>query len=185
MAKGIIFSPQSSSPIPSGNNGIWVNSSNEAIFVSQSNVQTNIIALLNGGVSAAATQATLKNSTGSTLPKAKPVSINTSGELQVVDVTNEPNAMATVGVVASAISNGASGYVITNGLIQNITTSFSFGDALFIAPGGSLTNIYPTIGNTDGFAAGNFVIRVGVISKNTTTPTNKDLIVNISIVGQL
>lgn len=185
MAKGIIFQPQGTNPIPNGNNGIWVNSSNEAIFVNQANTQTNIIALLSGGLPAVATKATLLNNTGSTFPKAKPVSINTSGEIQVVNVATEANVMATVGVTEDAITNTASGGVITNGLVQNITTSFAFGDAVFIAPSGNLTNIYPSIGNADGFASGDFVVRVGVISKNSATPANKDLIVSMSIVGQL
>jgi len=185
MAKGIIFQPQASNPIPANNNGLWCNTSNEVVFVNQTNSQTNIISLLSGGLPAVATKATLLNNTGSTFPKAKPVSINTSGEIQAVDVTTEANAMATVGVAEDAIVNTASGGVITNGLVTNIATSFAFGNAIFIAPSGNLTNIYPSIGNADGFLAGDFVIRVGVISKNSVTPANKDLIVCVSVVGQL
>ncbi|MDD1475167.1 hypothetical protein MEO41_28460, partial [Dolichospermum sp. ST_sed4] len=106
-------------------------------------------------------------------------------EIQTVDVTTEANAMATVGVAEAAIIDTASGGVITNGLVTNITTSFAFGDAIFIAPSGNLTNIYPSIGNADGFTASMFVVRVGVISKNSVTPANKDLIVSVSIIGQL
>lgn len=185
MAKGIVFQPQASNPIPSGNNGMWCNTSNEMIFVNQANVPTNIISLLNGGISAASTGTLLKNSTGSSIPKGKPVSINSSGELQLVDVGTDANALATVGVTADAIADGNSGTVIMGGTLTNLTTGFAFGSAVFIAPSGDLTNVYPSIGNGDGFAAGDFVIRVGVIAKNYTTPANKDLLVSVSIVGQL
>jgi hypothetical protein len=185
MAKGIIFQPQASNPIPNGNNGIWVNNSNEVIFVNQSNVQTNIIALLNGGLSAAATGIPLKNNTGSTITKGTPVSINSSGELQLVDVTVDANALAAVGVAATDIPNASSGTIIMNGIITNITTGLAFGSAVFITPAGTLTSTYPSIGNGDGFAAGDFIIKVGVIAKNATTPANKDLLVNLYVVGQL
>jgi hypothetical protein len=185
MAKGIVFQPQASNPIPGGNSGIWVNTSNEMVFVNQANVQTNVIALLTGGLSAASTGTLLKNSTGSSIPKGTPVSINSSGELQLVDVGTDANALATVGVTADAIADGTSGTVIMGGVLTNITTSFAFGSAVFIAPSGALTATYPTNGNGDGFASGDFVIRIGVIAKNHTTPANKDLLVSVSVVGQL
>lgn len=185
MAKGIVFSPESTNPIPNGSNGLWCNLLNEIIFVDQGNTQTNIISLLNGGLSAAATGTLLKNSTGSTITKGTPVSINSSGELQLVDVTVDANALATVGVAGSNIADGASGTIVTGGVLTNLSTGLALGSAVFITPAGTLTSTYPSAGNGDGFVSGNFVIRLGVIAKNHTTPANKDLIVSISVVGQL
>lgn len=124
------------------------------------------------------------NNTGVTLTKLTPVRINSSGELATVDVTNEAHVDALIGIVADSIGNGNTGDVSNTGRITNISTSANVGDKLYINKSGALTSTKPTIG-TASFASGDFVVAVGVVLQNATTPANKDLMVNIQVIGQL
>lgn len=186
MAKGIILQPQATDPISSVDNtahGIWVNASGDLIQKKGTNPAVNVTASLESGVPAPGARSSLRNATGSTITKGTPVSINSNGELQLVDVSVEASAAAMVGVAESDISNNTDGNVITNGKIANITTSFGYGSVLYINKSGVLTNIKPSEG-VNGFIAGDFIVNVGVIAKDPSS-VNKDLIVNHYIVGQL
>ena len=57
-------------------------------------------------------------------------------------------------------------------------------DVLYVSKTGGVTNVKPSIG-VDGFTAGDVIIRLGVVSKNRDNPSNKDLIVNVAIIGVL
>lgn len=127
---------------------------------------------------------TRPNNTGVTLLKGTPVRINVSGELDVIDVSVEAEAINAAGVVENDISNGSDGNIINSGIITDVTTSASFGDVVFISKSGGLTNTKPSIG-VGSFVAGDFVIRVGVIAKNQDNPVLKDLIVGMVVEGQL
>lgn len=123
------------------------------------------------------------NNTGNTLYKATPVRISTNG-LESIDVSNEGQANAIAGIVRADISNLNSGEVISGGLLENISTSASVGDIMYVSKVGDLTNIKPSIG-VNSFISGDWVIRVGVIAKNNSNPLQKDLLVNIQIIGEL
>lgn len=124
------------------------------------------------------------NNTGSTLSKLTPVRIAADGQIATIDVSVEAQALAIAGIVKDDISNSGSGTIINTGRIEDITTAGTFGDILYVSKTGGVTHIKPSIG-VDSFVAGDFVIRLGIVTKNTSNPLNKDLIVNILIVGQL
>lgn len=127
---------------------------------------------------------TRPNNTGVTISKATPIRINGSGELDFVNVSVESEAVNVAGVAGENIGDGSTGDFVSNGKITNISTSANFGDTLYVSKSGGLTATKPSIG-VNGFVAGDFVIAVGVIAKNQSNPSNKDLVLNIDIVGQL
>lgn len=126
----------------------------------------------------------LINTSGGALVKATPVRIDTSGEIRLINVSVEAEALSMVGIVKENISDGTSGVVISSGRIENIVTTANNGDVLYVSKTGGLTNIKPDVG-VGGFIAGDFIIRVGVVFKNENIPTQQDLLLNIDIVGQL
>ena len=135
--------------------------------------------------SSRATQAGFQNGSGSTLAMGVPVSVNTSSQILALDVTNEASVQAIVGLTGVSIPSAATGSVVDNGRLENITTSFAIGDAVYAGKANPLTNIKPDIGDADGFASGDFVIFIGVVVKNEFNPSLKDLKLMISVVGQL
>ena len=115
---------------------------------------------------------------------ATPVSTNTSGNLVVVDVASEDLASSFLGLTSSTILASTQGGVVLAGLVKNISTALGVGDILYVSKTGSLTTTAPDIG-VDGFVAGDFVIKIGQITKNATNPSNKDLLVAWQLMGQL
>lgn len=124
------------------------------------------------------------NNTGNTVFRATPVRLDSGGSMRLIDVSDEAEANAIAGVVRSDISDANQGEVVSGGLLENITTSASIGDIMYVSKVGDLTNIKPSIG-VNGFDAGDWVIRLGVVAKNNENPLLKDLLVNIQIVGAL
>ena len=124
------------------------------------------------------------NNTGVTIPKATPIRINSSGELDFVDVSVEADITGFSGAASENIPNNAKGEFVNSGKISDIATTASLGDLLYISKSGDLTNQKPSIG-VAGFIAGDFVVIVGVVAKNENNPLLKDLILNVDIVGQL
>ncbi len=127
---------------------------------------------------------TRTNNSGITFNKGTPVRIDSTGELDFINVSVEAEALAVAGIVSETILDGNPGTFLNSGKIEDVTTSTDFGDTLYISKSGSLTNTKPSIG-VDGFVAGDFVISVGVIAKNESNPILKDLVLNIDVVGQL
>ena len=123
------------------------------------------------------------NATGGNLLKGTAIRMTPTGAL-LVDVSVEDSANAIAGIVKTNFSGGSVGEVVSSGIIEDITTPYVVGTVLYIAKDGSLTDSKPTFG-VNGFTFGDWVIRVGVVGKNITNPLMKDLLVNISIVGQL
>ena len=133
---------------------------------------------------AAGIEDTKVNNTGVEIQKATPVRINSSGDLDFINVSVEAESLSVAGVSGANIADGSPGSFVTTGKITNISTSAAFGDIVYISKSGGLTNTKPSIG-VGGFVPGDFVIAIGVISKNDSNPLNKDLVINIDIVGQL
>jgi hypothetical protein len=123
------------------------------------------------------------NQTGGTLPKGLPVKLTSSG-LAMVDVSVEGDIDAFAGVLSADLITASSGAVATSGTIENITTSFAVGSAVYINKLGLLTNVKPSLG-VNGFGEGDFVIKIGMIAKNNDNGSLKDLIVQIQMMGQL
>jgi len=127
---------------------------------------------------------TRPNNSGVTMDKGTPVRINTSGEIDFINVSVEDEVANVSGVTSESILNTTSGNFITTGKVTNITTTAVFGDVVYISKTGTLTNVKPSIG-VAGFVSGDFIVSVGVIAKNASNPSNKDLVVIIDVVGQL
>jgi hypothetical protein len=136
------------------------------------------------GSSNAGVSSTLENNTGATIIKATPVCVDSLGDISTIDVSVENEATATIGVTSQDITDGNSGTIVTAGKVVDITTAASFDDTVYVSKSGTLTNVKPDIG-VSGFAEGDFVISLGVISKNESNPALKDLIVNVQVIGQL
>jgi hypothetical protein len=137
-----------------------------------------------GGGSSSGVTATLQNNTGSTIIKGTPVRVNSSGDIEPIDVSVEDEVLASIGLASEDITTGGTGTVVTAGKIEDVTTTATFDDLIYVSKAGQLTNTKPDIG-VDGFVAGDFVIAIGVIIKNDVTPAQKDLVVNIQTIGQL
>lgn len=125
-----------------------------------------------------------QNASGSTLAQTTLVSVNASSQLLPTMVDSETLVQAIVGVTDAAIPNGTVGAVVDNGRLEEITTPYAIGDAIYLAKNGSFTNVKPNIGAA-GFVSGDFVIFIGVIVKNEFNNTKTDLKLAISVIGQL
>lgn len=125
-----------------------------------------------------------QNVSGTQMAKGTPVRMTLAGDMDYIDVSNEAHAFAVSGVTNTVVPNLSTGPVLTSGRLVNLTTSFAFGDPVYVSKTGGLTNVKPSLG-VDGFVAGDFIIAIGVIGKNADNPANKDLILNIGLVGQI
>jgi hypothetical protein len=126
----------------------------------------------------------LENNTGSSIPAFQPVRADIFGDMALVDVAVEAESLAIVGITKTTIPDATTGPMVTSGRLENVTGSFTFGDVLFVSKTGGLTNTKPDIG-VDGFVAGDWVIKLGVVTKNQSNPILKDLIIQIQLMGQL
>jgi hypothetical protein len=181
------LTPQATSPLPLDQAGLWVsNAAGALMFQNGDNISpaTNVSAAISGDLAVSAVRVRLLNDTGSALLKFTPVRVDTLGDLGAVDVSVESSALSVIGLVAVDIPDGDVGDAITLGCIQDITTSAAYGDVLYISKTGDLTNVKPSIG-VDGFLAGDFVIKIGIVSKNQDNPTDKDVVVAPQVIGQL
>lgn len=129
-------------------------------------------------------QSGYQNGTGSTIAQGTPVTINGSGQVVPIDVTVDAQATGIVGLVAADLPSAASGQVIDNSRLENVSMGFSVGDILYVSKSGFLTNLVPDYG-VGGFSAGDWVIYVGVVVQNEFNPSQIDIVVSISARGQL
>lgn len=177
------FTPQMTNPMLSSVCGLWVDNSDE-LFYEDGVLSYNISTVLKGNGAAASVAISLKNGSLSTLSALTPVYVNTSGDVDVIDVSDVSKSFSAIGITRASIISSDFGAIVVNGRITDITTSAVFGDTVYVSKTGTLTNVKPSIG-VGSFIGGDYVIRVGVISKNLVNVLNKDLIVNVVVVGQL
>jgi len=112
-------------------------------------------------------------------------SVNSSGQLVPLDVSNQASWQAFVGYANVRIATSASGAIIANGRLQNVTTSYPVGTPLYIDTNGNPTNIIPSVG-VNGFVSGDMVIFMGVVVANEANPmTEKDFALFTQMVGTL
>lgn len=124
------------------------------------------------------------NGSGASMPKATPVKIKSDGNMDFINVSIEADVLAIGGCVEAVVPNAQRGGLITNGRIENVTITGTFGDAVWLSKSGGLTTTKPDIG-VGGFLAGDFVVRIGTIAKNEIFPIQKDLVLELTLVGQL
>jgi hypothetical protein len=94
----------------------------------------------------------VRNVTGATISKGKVVYINgESGNRPTITLASnvsDATSANTIGVVMSDITNNNNGYIITNGLLQNInTTGLTPGETLYLSTSGNYTNTKPVAPN--------------------------------------
>lgn len=189
MAKGLVLAPQATNPLIghaeiTTHSILYVNTSGEVIYSAPLIAPINISAGLSGGVSASYLGDTYLNDSGVSITKLSPVCITSAGGIKSVGVAVEAESLGCVGIAFADINNAASGIVITNGRLVTSGTSSILSSVLYAAKTGGLTDSKPSIG-VAGFVAGDWVIRIGVVAKNLTNPVAKDILVNVSIIGQL
>jgi len=186
MAQGIIFQLSSTSPIPANTAGIYVTSTGDLVHQPPSGSSQNISQVVSGGASLSPlTQIQLINGSGGTLNAYVPVSINSSGQLSAVNPSVESSSFSAIGITTQSIAATAVGNVATCGKVQAVSISgVNLGDTLFVNTNGGLTNIKPSTG-VNGFTTGDFIIKIGIIVENTSSPTTMDLVVMPQVVGQL
>ncbi|CAM6005516.1 unnamed protein product [Sphagnum balticum] len=118
------------------------------------------------------------------IPQAMACSVNSSGQLVPLDVSSDASWKAFVGYANARIPTSTLGPVISNGRLQNITTSFTAGTPLYIGIDGNPTNAIPTAG-TNGFVSGDMVIFMGVIVPNEANPSEYDIALFTQLIGTL
>jgi Avian adenovirus fibre, N-terminal len=126
----------------------------------------------------------LENNSGSTIPAFTPVRADSNGDMDVIDVSVEIESLAIVGITKTSVPDAAIGSMVTSGKLENVTGSFTFGNVLYVSKTGGLTATPPSIG-VDGFLAGDWIIKLGVVTKNQSNPLDMDLICQIQVIGQL
>ena len=118
------------------------------------------------------------------IPQAQACSINNSGFLVPLDVSNQASWQNFVGYANVRIPASAQGPIIANGRLQNITTSYAIGTALYIDTNGNPTNIIPSVG-VNGFVSGDMVIFMGVLVPNEANPSEIDIALFTQMVATL
>lgn len=129
-------------------------------------------------------QTNFQNASGSTLLKAAVVSSNTSGQIVPIVVNDDASVSRFMGLVAVNTPNAATGGVMASGRLEDVTTSFAVGDALYVGADGALTNVKPDYG-VSTFDVGYYVIFIGVVVKNEFNASLKDIQVMPQVIGQL
>lgn len=135
-------------------------------------------------IKASGIELSYKNVSGGTIGKGIPVKINSAGDVSFIDVSIEADVFALGGVTSGSAANNANVPIVMAGRVENITTSFTFGDAVYIDKTGFLTNIKPSDG-VNSFGSGDYIVRVGTIAKNTTNPLLYDLVLELNLIGQI
>lgn len=130
------------------------------------------------------TQTSLVNNSGSAIAALTPVRVNATGNMELIDVSDESSALTVVGITTQSVSNNVSGTIVTQGRIADISTAFAVGDYVYVSKTGDLTNILPEAGS-NGFIVGDYIIRIGVVAKNEADSNKKDMFIGMSIIGQL
>lgn len=124
------------------------------------------------------------NGNAGMLSKGTPVGTKNTGLVDILDVSSKASVDGFVGLYNLDTPSAASGQVLDCGLLENITTSFSIGDPVYVSKSGGLTNVVPVAGS-NGFVSGDYVIFLGVIVMNEFDNTKKDLKILLAKPGRL
>lgn len=125
-----------------------------------------------------------QNASGGTLAQGTPVYVNSSGQILAVDPSNQAKVLSMVGLLNVDTLDTEDGQVSDAGRLENVVIGYSVGTPLWVSKAGFLTNTSPSIG-VNGFLAGDYVIFVGVVAQNEFNPSNKDIKLMITVIGQL
>jgi hypothetical protein len=110
--------------------------------------------------------------------------IDTTGQVSPLDVSTDASVIGRVGLAQARIAASSVGPVISSGRLENYTTSYPIGTALYVGTDGNPTNIVPVEGS-NGFVSGDAVIFIGIVVKNEDNPSNKDIQLMLQLIGDL
>jgi len=184
------LTPQLSNPLPLNQAGIWVNANDQLMYqtgdgaTAAKSLEDIVEDIAISQSASSSVKILLTNNTASTLIKATPVAVNSSGELAIIDISDENLSMSFLGLVDNNISDASAGNIVISGLIENIGAVGATGNVVYVSKTGGLTTTKPSIGIND-FEAEDFVIKVGVLVKNQGDAQLIDIIVVPQIIGQL
>lgn len=123
------------------------------------------------------------NNTGFSIAKFLPVRIDVLG-MSLINPSIESDIDSFAGLTRTLVPDGNSGEVVTSGLVTDTGLVFSPGSVIYVSKSGGIINVKPSIG-VSSFVAGDFVIRLGVLTENESNPLLVDALVNIQFLGQL
>jgi hypothetical protein len=150
-----------------------------------SSIATDLI-MVNGEGSGGGGSVTITAS--ATILRGYPVSVTALGQATVVDITNEDSVYAFCGVTSVDCLIGGTANILTAGsVLLDIPAAFGltgqWGKHVFVSHSGTFTITKPEVG-VGGFLSEDFIVSVGVTTKNTATGTT-DLILNPTVRGRL
>jgi hypothetical protein len=162
---GLQLTPVSSSPLASGQDGLYVDNSHDLHFVGNS-IDTDITATLNALVAGSGQNylsKTCVNTSGSTIPAGTPVYSPSPGNIAPA-TGSVANQSRVIGVTVNSIANSASGLVAYSGYIPAILSGFTHGAYLYLSQTpGVMTSTPPS---TPTYPTGFNVVIVGVVDGN-------------------
>ena len=135
-------------------------------------------------IKTSAIQLNYENNSGIVILKGTPVCQKGTGVIDFINVSSESDVFGFIGVTSFNIPNATSGPVVTSGRIENVSIFGNFGDPVYVSKTGGLTITKPEVG-AGGFLVLDFVLRVGIITKNESNPLLKDIVLDVQLVGQL
>lgn len=155
----------------------------------QSSTATDLIVVSSeGGGSGGGGGGSVSVTASATILRGNPVTINSLGQAAVVDITDEDSAYAFCGLTSvDCLIGGTANVLVSGSVLYNIPVAFGltgqWGKHVFVSHSGSLTIVKPEIG-IGGFLSEDFILSVGVTTKNPSTGTT-DLILNPTVRGRL
>jgi hypothetical protein len=180
---GMTFTREATDPL-GAKDGIYVDGNGDLIYKKNGAGSVNLYEAGSGQAVSIALEDLYDNNSGTPLFKGTPIRINTAGTLDTIDVAIENEVDAIVGLTNQDIADGQSGTVVFKGRLKDISTAIIIGSPVYLSKSGIITADKPTEGS-NGFLAGDFVVRIGTIIKNVDDPLKKDLLVDIKVLGQL
>lgn len=123
-----------------------------------------------------------QNGTMTGMLKGLLVSVDVLGNIAPTDVSDELSISRIAGITHEIIASFTTGQVTNAGRAEDIT-GFSIGDAIYAGKTG-LINVKPDIG-VSGFVSEDWVVFIGVITKNEFAAGKTDIQLFIQVIGQL
>lgn len=159
---GITFTGQSTSPIPSGSGGFWVNTSGDSQYTGSDGTTIQVSSILKSisGEQAKFTR-TFQNTSGSTIAAGSAVYISGTGQIALASCSSSTNYRF-LGITPSSIANNASGSVIYQGVVPGIFTGQGLTSGSYVwlsATPGALSTAAPT-------SPGYYLVVVGLVDGN-------------------
>lgn len=162
---GLQLTPQSSSPIPSGQNGIWVDTAQDLHYQGNGtdlDISATIAELV-AGTGTNYLSKTAVNTSGSTIPAGTPVYSPSPGNIAPA-TGSVANQSRVIGVTINSIANSASGLVAYSGYVPNILTGMTHGAYLYLSQTPGVMTSTPPASPT--YPTGFNVVIVGVVDGN-------------------